>query len=217
MKTGILLCGCGIGDGSAVEEVMLTYLALDRFRVEYIPLAINENQHDVADHLIETITAEKRNMLTESARIGRGKIADLGQVDCNKLNGLIIPGGMGIYKNLSTYLAEKDKFTVHPAVENVINKLYEQRKPLGGICASSILIARSLYNSCHAEMKVCTCNDAYKELLAGLRAKAINCPAGDVVVDEENKIVTTPAFMVSQNMNEIAAGIDKLVETMVNL
>lgn len=31
MSVGVLLSGCGIGDGSQIEEVMLTYLALDKY------------------------------------------------------------------------------------------------------------------------------------------------------------------------------------------
>lgn len=217
MKTGILLCGCGIGDGSAVEEVMLTYLALDKRQIEYTPLAINESQHDVANHFAEKLTGEKRNILIESARIGRGIIADLGRFDNDQLDGLIIPGGMGLFKNISTYMAEKDNFTVHPAVKKLIENMYAQQKPIGGICASSLIIAGSLSKSLHSNMKVCTFSDAYKEVLAGLKVKAINCPADGVIVDAENKIVTTPAFMASKNMHEIFFGIDKMVKTMVQL
>lgn len=217
MKTGILLCGCGIGDGSCVEEVMLTYLALDKHQMEYVPLAISENQHEVANHYTTKKTSETRNTLIESARIGRGVIEDLCHFDTDQLDGLIIPGGMGIFKNISSYMADKDSFSVHPEVERLIKKMYDQQKPIGGICASTILIAKSISESFSSNLKVCTFNNAYKDLLTSLKTKVINCPANDVVVDADNKIVTTPAFMASKNMYEIALGIDKLVKIMVQL
>lgn len=38
MSIGVLLSGCGIGDGSQIEEVILTYLALDKYGMDYICL-----------------------------------------------------------------------------------------------------------------------------------------------------------------------------------
>ena len=39
----------------------------------------------------------------------------------------------------------------------------------------------------------------------------IPCPVDDIVVDEDNKIVTTPAYMLAQTIAEAASGIEKLV------
>ena len=35
--------------------------------------------------------------------------------------------------------------------------------------------------------------------------------AGDIVIDEENKIVTTPAYVEAKSIKEAADGIEKLV------
>ena len=39
MKCLVLLAGCGLGDGSCIEEVILTYTALDKYGCDYTPLA----------------------------------------------------------------------------------------------------------------------------------------------------------------------------------
>lgn len=39
MKFLVLLAGCGLGDGSCVEEVILTYTALDQYGCDYTPVA----------------------------------------------------------------------------------------------------------------------------------------------------------------------------------
>ena len=42
-------------------------------------------------------------------------------------------------------------------------------------------------------------------------AEHVPCPVDDIVVDEDNKVVTTPAYMLAQNIAEAANGIEKLV------
>jgi enhancing lycopene biosynthesis protein 2 len=37
------------------------------------------------------------------------------------------------------------------------------------------------------------------------------------VVDHENKIVSTPAYMLAQRVSEAAEGIDKTVETLLEM
>lgn len=49
------------------------------------------------------------------------------------------------------------------------------------------------------------------EVLEEMGAEHVPCPVDDIVVDEDNKIVTTPAYMLAQNIAEAASGIDKLV------
>ena len=40
MKYLVLLAGCGLGDGSCIEEVVLTYVALDKYGCDYTPVAV---------------------------------------------------------------------------------------------------------------------------------------------------------------------------------
>ena len=79
MKYLVLLAGCGLGDGSCIEEVVLTYAALDKYGCDYTPVAEDVSVQSV-NHLTEEI-AEKRNILIEAARIGRGRIKDIREVD----------------------------------------------------------------------------------------------------------------------------------------
>ena len=45
----------------------------------------------------------------------------------------------------------------------------------------------------------------------------VPCPVDDIVVDEDNKIVTTPAYMLAQDIAQAASGIDKLVSRVLVL
>ena len=67
MKCLVLLAGCGLGDGSCIEEVILTYAALDRYGCDYTPVAEDISVPSV-NHLTEQL-ADNRNVLLESARV----------------------------------------------------------------------------------------------------------------------------------------------------
>lgn len=68
MNALVLLAGCGLGDGSCVEEVILTYTVLDKYGHSYAIAAVDMDVPSV-DHRTE-VPGPVRNVLTESARIG---------------------------------------------------------------------------------------------------------------------------------------------------
>ncbi len=49
------------------------------------------------------------------------------------------------------------------------------------------------------------------EVLEEMGAEHVPCPVDDIVVDEENKVVTTPAYMLAEDIAQAATGIEKLV------
>ena len=53
--------------------------------------------------------------------------------------------------------------------------------------------------------------------LEKLGAKHTNAPADGIVIDETNRIVTTPAYMCAQSISEVFDGIGKLVEQIVEM
>ena len=55
------------------------------------------------------------------------------------------------------------------------------------------------------------------EVLEEMGAEHVPCPVDDIVVDEDNKIVTTPAYMLAQDIAQAASGIDKLVSRVLVL
>src|SRR5688572_33486831 len=92
-RVGVILSGCGYRDGAEIHESVLTLLALDRAGAEAVCLAPDIAQAQVVDHLTGKPSGERRNVLTESARIARGKIGDVAKADARTLDALILPGG----------------------------------------------------------------------------------------------------------------------------
>jgi enhancing lycopene biosynthesis protein 2 len=48
-------------------------------------------------------------------------------------------------------------------------------------------------------------------------AKHVNCPVRETIVDQENKIVSSPAYMLAQRISEAAEGIEKTVQTLISM
>ena len=123
MKCLVLLAGCGLGDGSCIEEAILTYAALDKYGCDYTPAAEDACVPSV-NHLTEQ-AAESRNILLEAARIGRGRIKDIRRIDFEEYNALIIPGGIGLLNNYKNSSAAKA----------CITHFISRKKPIAAMCA----------------------------------------------------------------------------------
>ena len=214
-KIGVLLAGCGVNDGSEIHEAVLTMLALDRLGVERLCLAPNIEQRDVVNHLAGEAVSETRNVLVESARIARGEISDLADISVSDIDALILPGGFGAAKNLSDFAIAGEQTEVHPEVLRLLQGMHKAGKPIGAICIAPAVLARAL-GAFAPEVTIG--NDlATAKLLESFGARHHDCPVDEIVVDQRNKLVTTPAYMLGPGLREIVVGIDKLVGQVVSM
>jgi len=217
MKVAVLLSGCGIGDGSQIEEVILTYLALDKYQVDYICIAPDKNQMHTFNHFTETVEeSETRNILVESSRIGRGKISPLSSIKYDEIDALILPGGQGVFKNLSDYIVAHELFKVDEEVEQIIKTFHSSQKPIGAICGALLLVGKSLNNE-KSNIKLSTSNDSFVKALRHTNTTLVNVKSSESYLDLDNKIVSTPAFLGTQNLFEMMLGIDDLVKKLIEL
>lgn len=215
-KVAVVLSGCGVFDGAEIHESVLTLLALDRFNAQAVCAAPNIPQHHVVNHLTQQAMAgESRNVLVESARIARGQIIALDQLQINEIDAAIFPGGFGAAKNLSDFAFNEARFRIHPQVEAVLKSVHEAGKPLGFICIAPALAAQFLGN--RGLQFTIGADPGTAEVLQTWGAKHARCPATEVVVDRRLKVVTTPAYMTARSISEAEAGITKLVRAVLDL
>ena len=180
MKYLVLLAGCGLGDGSCIEEVILTYVALDKYGCDYAPVAEDVSIQSV-NHLTEQM-AEKLNILIEAARIGRGRIKDIHEVDFAEYDALIIPGGIGLLNNY------RDSNVIKTCVTHFIS----EKKPVAAMCAG-IDFLRRFYGS-------------------NLLAREIEeLTAEKFCFDAENNVYYTPAFGKTNSSYTTLLGIDSMI------
>ena len=213
-KFAIVLSGCGQHDGSETHEVILTLLSLAQEKIEWDAFAPAIAQHQVVNHLTNKPEAgESRQVLKEAARLVRGKIKSITEADAAAYDAVIFPGGIGAVNNLCNWADKGKNFTFDPGVKKFIDQAIEKKKPLGFICIAPIMIPK-LFKG--AELTIGNDADLAKQI-AELGSTHVNCKATDVVIDKAHKIVSTPANMVANGIDEVYEGIHKLVKALDNI
>ncbi len=210
-NVGVLLSGCGFLDGSEISEAVLTLLALDRRGAAVTCIAPRGPQASVVDHARgEAVAGASRDVLVEAARIARGRIRDLAEVKATQVDALVMPGGFGAAKNLCDFASRGAGAVAHPEVARLLRELHAAKKPIGAICIAPALVACVLGRSAAPLLTVGEDGEA-AAAITKMGAKHRVSPVTDCVVDEQNRIVTTPAYMCDARLGDIATGIDKLV------
>lgn len=213
-KVAVILSGCGVYDGAEIHESVITLLRLDQRGAQVQCFAPNIAQMHVVDHLTGEEMPESRNVLVESARIARGNIKDLREADAKDFDALIVPGGFGAAKNLSSFAVDGPGCSVHPDVLTLAEAFAEAGKPVGLICISPALAAKI-----YGPGVVCTIgNDADTiDAIVKMGGTHEECDVHDIVEDAQRKLVSTPAYMLAQSISEAAGGIYKLVDRVLEL
>lgn len=216
-RIGVILSGCGVYDGSEIHEAVITLLAIDRAGAEAVCMAPNVPQMHVINHLTgDPATGESRNVLVESARIARGKIKDLAQVSVADFDALILPGGFGAAKNLCDFAVSGPDCKVNPEVARLIRETVAAKKPLAAVCIAPALLAKVLGPINSPALTIGT-DEGTAAAMTKMGARHIQCPVRETVVDRENKIVSSPAYMLAGRISEAADGIEKTVQTLIGM
>ena len=214
-RVGVLLSGCGVFDGSEIHEAVLTLLYLNQEGVEIICMAPDVSQAHVINHLTQEEMDEDRNVLIESARIARGEIKNLSDVTAEDLDALIVPGGFGAAKNLSDFAFKGPDGTVNPEVKHLLEEMCQAKKPIGGLCIAPATLGMAL-----KDRKPSLTVGNHEETIGALKALGVThtvCAVDETNIDKDNKIVTTPAYMLGPEIKDVAKGIEKLVKEIVSM
>ena len=216
-KVGVVLSGCGAQDGAEIHESVITLLALDRAGAEVTIMAPDMNQFHVINHLNNEEIDTSRNILIESARIARGNIVDVATVTGNELDALIFPGGTGMAKNIFDYAMAGPDCIVIKDVQRLTMEIIDAGKPLGAICIAPVMVAKVLQRMGRGGKVTGGCNEQITTDINSMGIETESVDAGEIVVDEKNKIVSTPAYVEAKSIKEAAEGIEKLVTKVLEM
>ncbi|NXF99091.1 GAL3A protein, partial [Sakesphorus luctuosus] len=220
-RVAVVLAGCGVYDGSEIHEASAVLVHLSREGAQAEVFAPNISQMHVVDHVKGQPTQEQRNVLVESARIARGNIRDLAELDVKGLDALIIPGGFGVAKNLSTWATQGKNCTICREVEDVLRAFHAAQKPIGLCCISPVLAAK-LFPGCEVTVGHDTECERWPYAQTAVSLRELGChhvPSGvtEAHVDRRHRLVTTSAFMCNAPVHEIHDGIGRMVHEVLRL
>jgi len=214
-KIAVILSGCGNKDGAEITEAVSLMISLSQNGASYKCFAPNV-EFNAVNFITGEPLGEKRNVLTEAARIARGDIQDIKKLEVAQFDALAFVGGSGAAKNLSTWAEKGAQGKVLPEIEKTILDFHKASKPIGAICISPVLLAKVLGPE---KVTVTLGND--KETIAEvLKTGALHeiCPVDDFVTDRQTKVVTTPAYMYGNaKAHEVFKGIAGLAKELVEM
>jgi len=212
-KFAIILAGSGVYDGSEIQEAVMTMLAVVQHGGVYQSFAPDSEQHHVVNHLTGEEMPETRNVLVESARIARGNVKNLNELNPEDFDALVLPGGFGVAKNLCDYAFKGADFSVIPEVEKTIHQFYKAGKPIAALCISPVIIAK-VFEGATVTIGQDVSTAGHIEAVGGHH---VNTGHGEVVFDEKYKVFTTPCYMLDANIEEIYQGAFNIIKAIIDL
>lgn len=216
-RIAVILSGCGVYDGSEIHEACAALLALRRQGAEAVACAPTGPQMHVMNHLAgEPSAGETRDVLVESARLVRGAILPLEDVDPAAVDGVLLPGGFGAAKNLCDYATEGAGCSVHAGVEDFLRKAHALGKPIGAMCIAPVILARVFGPDLSPRLTIGS-DPATAGHIEALGARHVDCPVHAAVVDTECRMVTTPAYMLARDIGEVFTGAEEFVRSLLAL
>jgi enhancing lycopene biosynthesis protein 2 len=216
-KIAVLLSGCGVYDGSEIHESVFTLLAIAEQGGAYQCFAPNKQQHHVLDHRTGTEMQETRNVLTESARIARGNVLPLEDLQIENYDALAMPGGFGAAKNLSNWAFKGPESELDPQVKKMVLDCIAAKKPIVALCVSPVLIAKALENSDKKALLTLGTTKAQSpydiaathQALESLGAKTELKNTHEIAYDAQLNIITAPCYMMEADIVEVKNNIQQ--------
>lgn len=217
-NVAVILSGCGFMDGAEIHESVSLLLHLSRAGAGHHCFAPDTEQAQVINHLTKEVEPRRqRNALHEAARIARGPehISSLTDLDASRFDALMIPGGFGVARTLSTFAVDGADCEVLPIVDRSVKMFHATGKPIGMCCIAPVLAAKILgADGCRITLG--GASDA-SEAARTMGADVVLKPVLDALVDGENRLVTTPAYMCDASPWEVFQGIGKMVDAVLKL
>lgn len=207
----VILSGCGVFDGAEIHETTLSMYAIKKQGANYEVFAPDIDQYHVINHITGQPMDEKRNVLIESARIARGKIKPLAEFNADNFDAILFPGGFGAAKNLSTFAFDGPDCQINEDVKKAVLSMHKASKPIGAICISPVIISKLLGK---VELTIGDDKDT-AQAIEKMGSKHKNTNHGEVVIDPENNVFTTPCYMLDADIMQIGEGAENIIRAIL--
>jgi enhancing lycopene biosynthesis protein 2 len=161
-------------------------------------------------------------MMIEAARIARGEIVNIKDVQPADIDGLVIPGGFGSAKNFTNWAFNGPEGSILPEVKLLLVNLVNVGKPIVGLCVSPVVIAKALQGSKrHPRMTLGNTEKPspynIEEMTLGLEKSGVITSykeLKEIEIDKENRIVSAPCYMMEASISDVRKNIRTAIEAM---
>ena len=126
-------------------------------------------------------------------------------------------GGFGVAKNLCDYAMAGPECSVNPDVYRLIAELRLMNKPIGAICIAPVMMAKILGEQEESANMTIGYDETTSTDIISMGSKHVDCPVTEMIIDEDKKIVTTPAYMEANSIKEVADGIEQLIKQVLSM
>lgn len=194
-------------DGSEIHETVSALIALDLSGWEVLYTAPDVPQARSVSYITGS-PVSSRNALEEAARIARGSIEPLHPAIIHRVHAVVIPGGLGAALTLCDFAVKGAECTAHPLVLEFLQKAHREGKPIAAMCIAPALVARCIPG---ATVTMGT-DRGSAEKIEKMGCLHGDCRTEDALVDNRNRIVTTPAYITAAGPGEVFKGALRMVE-----
>lgn len=224
-KYAVFLHGNGVYDGTEIHEAVCTLLAIAQAGHQYQCIAPDVAQHHVINHTTGDEMLETRNVFVESARIARGDIKKVTEVNAADYAGLVMPGGFGTAKNITKWAFNGPSGEIEPHTKNLILAFAKAGKPIAALCMSPTTLAKAFEGTrFKAHLTVGSTAepspyeiDAISQGMESIGAVAEMKTVREIAVDEELKIITAPCYMMEANIVEVYENTRQAIAELIRL
>lgn len=213
-KVAVVLSGCGYLDGAEITESVSSLIALSEeeaiVRVFAPDVELDEVNHQTSESM-----GNKRSVKLEAARITRGNIEDLKDLNENEFDAIVLPGGFGAAKNLSDFASKGAGCQVNSDLSKILKDFHAASKPIGAFCIAPAIVAKVLGEEGPA---LTIGNDeATATEIRKTGSEHIECRVDDYVTDREHKVITSPAYMYDAKPHEVYKGIRGAIRELMEM
>jgi enhancing lycopene biosynthesis protein 2 len=210
-----VLSGCGPLDGAEIHEAVACQLALAKRGASAFCLAPDAPQFRTFNHLTGEDAPEPRNMLVEAARIAKGRITPLEKADPAALDAVLLPGGYGAGRALSDFSYKGRDGSLRPDLERLLTAIVTAGKPLAAVCVAGGLAAILMKKLGRRATITMGSNNRFLAEVEAMGHTHVVVPASKIVVDEPNRLITSPGYLGTRSLVDVFEGIDKTVEALL--
>lgn len=223
-KVALVLAGCGAKDGAEITEAvsLLIELSLQGYFVQCF--ASERKTHHVVSHLSgREMTGESRSQIEEAARIARGKVKPLTEMNAAEFDAVVLAGGFGAAKNLCDFAFSGVEAQLYDDVRAALLPFIQQGKIAAALCIAPVVLALLAKD---AGIRGVQLTLGSGEALDAVRSiehwGAVHKPTqpGEVCIDFSHRMASAPAYMyddatpadVFASAQALVKGIDTLIK-----